>query len=89
LYLGFVEDDEIVALILFDFRALVLVATIFDGEGMKVEFAREVVEIPAGRVRDINPDDVGRVGAMLGDEIGIADVSECFCRSVEYESVDH
>jgi hypothetical protein len=29
------------------------------------------------------------VGAMIGNEIGIADVSECFCRSVEYESVDH
>jgi hypothetical protein len=26
---------------------------------------------------------------MIGDKIGIADVSECFSRSVEYESVDH
>jgi len=24
------------------------------------------------------------MGAMIGDEIGIADVSECFCRPIEY-----
>ena len=89
LHLGLVKDDEIIARIFFNLGALVLVSAIFDGEWVKAEFARQVVEITAGRVRDVDPDDVGRVGAMIGNEIGIADVGECSCRSVEYESVDH
>ena len=56
---------------------------------MKAEFARELVEILAGRVRDVDPEDVGRPLAMIGDEIGIADVSEGFCRPVEYQGADH
>jgi len=55
------------------------VAAIFDGEGMKAELARKLVEILAGRVRDVNPEDVRRPAAMIGDEIWIADVSESFC----------
>src|SRR5262249_30522658 len=77
------------ARIFFDFGALVLVAAIFDGEGVKAEFARQFVEIPAGRIRNVNPEDVGRVGAMIGDEVGITDGGEFFRRPVEYESVDH
>src|SRR5262249_39402196 len=70
LHLGFVKDDEIVARIFFDFGALVLMAAIFDGEGVKAEFERQFVEITAGRIRNVNPEDVGRMGAMIGDEVG-------------------
>jgi hypothetical protein len=56
---------------------------------VKAEFARQFVEIPAGRIRNVNPEDVGRAGAMIGDEVGITDGGECFRRPVEYESADH
>ena len=76
LHFGFVKDDEVVAVILFNLWTLVFIAAILDGQRMKAEFAREVLEVFAGGISDVNPDDLRRLGAKIGDEIGIADVSE-------------
>jgi hypothetical protein len=65
--LRFVKDYEIVALIFFDLRALVLFAAVLYRELMKVELLCKLKEILARGVCDIGPDDFVLVQANLAD----------------------
>ena len=56
--LGLVEDDEVVAGVLLDLRALVRVAAVLDGERVEAELLGQLVEVLARRVGDVRPDDV-------------------------------
>src|SRR5215207_9527845 len=60
-----VKDDELIAVVLIDFRTLPAALDVFQCERMKIEFLSDVSDLLRSRIGDVDPDR----GVLVGNDL--------------------